>query len=80
MNIPWDQLQKNKVEIPAGRNSNYFLDSVKTVKSKYPDAKLVDATPGMYGIVSGEKQLCNPHAAHYDCWSEARLLIEAREL
>ena len=53
-----------------------MLECVKIVKEKFPTAQIQSFDKNLWVLVGGSGPLSNPHSSHYECWAEARMIME----
>jgi hypothetical protein len=72
----WPDLLKERVPLRTRRNSAHMLECIAAVRVKYPNARIVDAGKNLWKLQADTGDLSNAHNSHYDCWAEARALME----
>lgn len=74
--MTWDELIKNRAEVPSLRHSAHMMKMRKAVLKKYPGTKLVGAGADLWKLREGNQDLSNAHNSHYACWFEAYRLMK----
>ena len=74
--MTWEELIAQRVPLnPSLRHSGHLLECIEIVKRKFSEADVI-ADGSSYKIVTPLGDVTNSHSCHYDCWLEARQLVE----
>jgi hypothetical protein len=79
LTIPWSELLKNRTPMVSVMNSAHMLECVDIVRAKFPMAVIEEAGKGLWRVVSEGEAISNPHSSHYECWIEARELMNVAD-
>lgn len=74
--MTWEELIAKRVPLKdSSRSSGHLLENIQIVRSKFPEADVV-AEGNSWKLAGAMGAITNAHPCHYDCWLEARQLIE----
>ena len=76
---PWEQLLKARKPMLSPINSGHMLECAAKVREKYPNVAIEQVAPQSWRLVSDGIAISNAHNSHYQCWIEARELLDVAD-